>query len=224
MTYRTLLTLVVLACVCLCAPQLMRAAPKALPKVNLIETFDRNKGAWTSVTGTALYTGGNLKLTGDGTNDASVFYNVMPFGEGDFAAKMRRTGCSGCPNGVIIMGYPYLHSLGDWDSGFGFYYDNYGFYRVYKQIAGASVFQSIIKPKTFSYAINRGGWNTLRVQSKGNLVRFIINDVVVYQYVQTERFLEYGYSGIIMSSRSTSDTLFVATAWIRNRVNFGSTR
>jgi hypothetical protein len=148
----------------------------------------------------------------------------MPFGEGDFAAKMKRTGCSACANGLMVMGYPYHHTFGRWDSGFEFYYDNYGFFRVYKQMAGASNFQSLIKPKTFSYAINRGGWNTLRVQSKDNVVRFFINNTMVYQYVQTERIFEYGYSGIIMSSGNTTDSLIIATAWIRNRVSIGGIR
>ena len=222
-TYRTLVALAFLACLGLLGlPRLTNATFRRMPKMNLVEKFDNDRGEWTSVSGTQQYTSGFLNLIGDGTNDASVFYNVRPFGEVDFAASMMRTGCSSCANGLVILGYPYVDTLGRWDTGFEFYYDNYGFFRVYKRMAEASNFQSIIKPKTFSYAINRGGWNTLRVQSKGNVSRFFINNVLVYQYTQTDRFLTYGFIGIIMSSGNTTDTLSVATAWIQNSVSFKS--
>lgn len=225
MRYRALFTLVMLVCVStVAAPTLLHATRLAVPRINLIETFDRDRMAWTSVDGSYSYGGGFLKLHGDGTNYASVYYSVMPFGELDFAVKMKRSGCRSCASGVVVSGYPFLDTFGEWDSGFEFFYDNHGFFRVYKQMAGSTAYQSIIKPKTFSYAINREGWNTLRVQVKGSLVRFIINDVLVYQYVQMDRILDYGYSGIIMSSSNTTDTLAVATAWVRNTVSFGPSR
>ena len=154
-TYRTLVALAFLACLgVLGVPRLTNATFRRMPKMNLVEKFDNDRGEWTSVSGTQQYTSGFLNLIGDGTNDASVFYNVRPFGEVDFAASMMRTGCSSCANGLVILGYPYVDTLGRWDTGFEFYYDNYGFFRVYKRMAEASNFQSIIKPKTFSYAIN----------------------------------------------------------------------
>lgn len=209
------LALTVLVCLVIGSP-VLEAAKRPKPKVNVVETFDSDRGHWTSVLGYYNYSGGFLTLTGDGTNHASVFYNVMPFGNGDFSARMRRTGCRHCANGLVIRGYPYVELYGRWDSGYEFYYDNHGFYRVYKRMAGSTNWQSIIKPKTFSYAINRGGWNTLRVLAQGNVIRFFINNVLVFQHTQKEQLIEYGYSGIIMSSSNTTDTLTVATAWIKN--------
>jgi len=91
----------------------------------------------------------------------------------DFQARMRRTGCGTCGNGVFVR---------NTTSGVRFKYANTGEYIIEKCNPVSCV---AISSWTLSSAVLRGGFNTLRVVAIGNTYDFFINNKLVATKVIT---------------------------------------
>jgi Zn-dependent metalloprotease len=178
--------------------------------------FNGSVSSFTSVNGLWWADSNYLNTNGVASEWASVYRNY-PIGDGEFTVSMKRQGCDGCANGIVLRGAPY--PLGDekiWNNGYFFAYTRNRAVEVFYQ-DGAN--WSWLQTWSNHEAVNGGdAWNTLRVVTQGGRIEFYINDKLIWAGAD-ERF-RVGNSGVLMyrSADSTGDLLQVDYA----RLNGGS--
>lgn len=133
------------------------------------------------------------------------------YGDVIFEAKMKRLGCAACANALLVRGNASsLTANKQWRSSYRFQYANNGKFAVYETTASGS--QIALKPWTSSAAILVNNWNTLKVLAVGSLLKFYINDTLVWS--GSDSTLMTGFLGIGMSrdSASSGNMLYVTSA------------
>jgi hypothetical protein len=108
---------------------------------------------------------------------------------------------------LYIRGTPNpLDSYYDWNKGYRFAYTNTGYINVGKLVNGNWTY---LQNWTSRSAINKNGWNTLKVTASGSSLKFYINGSLVWS--GSDSALARGRVGIGMyrSSTSTGDLLQV---------------
>ncbi len=126
---------------------------------------------------------------------------------------MRRTGCDGCANRLIIRGAPLpLDSSNWWHSAYYLQYRRDGLYSVYKQVAGGG--HIALVGWTASSAIRTGdAWNVLRVVAQGTHLSFYINGTLVWSGADAS--LSEGEVGVGMYRDSSSTGNELRVDWAR---------
>jgi hypothetical protein len=152
-------------------------------------------GAWTVNSG-AMGTPGV-------PNHLSTASYWQSFANLDFSARVARSGCSTCGNGVIVRGkVDPKHADSAWDSFYMFLYSNSGSATVLKSVNGGSLVA--LHPWTATPAIVPGGYNTLRVVATGSNLSYYINGTLVWSGADTS--LANGQIGFVMWRDSYSNS------------------
>jgi C1A family cysteine protease len=169
--------------------------------------FTSSAIGWVAHKGTWNVSGGYYKTAGAGSQKvASASYSTL-YAKLTYTAKMKRFGCTTCVNMLYIRGTPNpLDSYYDWNKGYRFAYTNTGYINVGKLVNGNWTY---LQNWTSRSAINKNGWNTLKVTASGSSLKFYINGSLVWS--GSDSALARGRVGIGMyrSSTSTGDLLQV---------------
>jgi squalene-hopene/tetraprenyl-beta-curcumene cyclase len=138
---------------------------------------------------------------------------ISKFTDFDYQAKIRRSGCLECSNGVIVRGVaePFGTSY-RWNSGYGFFVNQLGQYSVFKYKDGTAI---LMQDWTDSSAINQGeNWNILRVVAIGSDLYFYVNGTMVWS--GNDPSYTSGRVGILMyrTAESSGDQYWVDWAML----------
>jgi hypothetical protein len=164
-------------------------------------------GRWALISGAYYYSNG---LAGDFA-DAQ---HVDRYGDLTYTVRMRRTGgCGACSNHILIRGNPNsLNSVNEWSPSYMFQYTNNGSFSIYYiTSAGTEV---ALKNWTASAAIAQNNWNTLKVVANGTLMKFYINNTLVWSVSNTS--LKVGRIGFGFYRDANAATLYVDYANLSN--------
>lgn len=156
------------------------------------------------------FEGGNYTATGIPGAWVSTSYPTI-YTDFDFQAKLRRSGCPGCPFGLIVRGEPNPLGAGNrWDSGYGFYITQSGYYGIFKYVDGKA---TTIQDWETSSEIKQGevAWNSLHIKAIGENLEFYINNSANLYPSGSVVAYPSGKVGIIMFTKSDSigDQLWV---------------
>jgi uncharacterized protein YkwD len=153
----------------------------------------RPRAVW-SLNNRAMITAGQTNKWVNARYRNNIYTNL------DYSVRMRRVNSSNAAQYLIVRaGNSYLAN-GYWNPGYAFGYHNNGRYSIWRRNADGSVTQ--IQGWTASSAINKNGWNILRVRAVGNNFRFYINGTLVRTFTNTS--LRQGRVGVTMY-RSPND-------------------
>jgi hypothetical protein len=131
--------------------------------------------------------------TGKDNMFSSIGYNSQYYPV-EFEARMKRAGCTSCSNNIVIRGTgTKFTAAGDWKNSYTFQDTNNGNYSVWKINKFAI---TALQGWTSSSAINKGGFNTLKVIAKGKNMQFFINGTLVWSGSDSD--LKAGRVGIQM--------------------------
>lgn len=175
-------------------------------------TFNVNSVGWTSVYGTWAKSASYGYLYGHGVsaNGASAKHSGT-YGDLTYTVTMARgLSTSASSNRIIIRGNPgNLVSTKWWGPSYVFQYANNGQFSIYYM--NSSGISTPLKGWTSSAAIHTGyQWNTLKVVAVGSLLKFYINNVLVWSLTNTT--LKTGSVGVGYYADSTSDWMYVDSA------------
>ena len=154
--------------------------------------FNNNHPGWKTITGTWIHiNNAYYKSAGVADNWASIQYRNA-YENGAFQARMKRTGCSSCSNGIIVRGESLpLASFSRWDRGYLLNYTNNGNFSIWRMEGGT---ETALVGWTTSSAINKDAWNVLKVVFSGSTLRFYINGTLVANI--SDSLYNKGYLGI----------------------------
>ncbi len=127
-------------------------------------------------------------------------YNPGSFNNFDYQVRMRRIG-GDTLNAVIFRAGNRFNTLGDIYPSYWFGYTNVGSYNIYRVNADGTL--TMIQDWTYSSAIARHDWNTLRVVAKGSTFNCYINGTLVRTF--TDGSFNNGRVGVTMW-RGTNDS------------------
>lgn len=179
-------------------------------------SFNGSAAGWKNITGQWSVTPRYYTTSGVAGRFSSTAHTGL-YGDVAYSAKLRRTGCENCTNGLLIRGKPgKLDSVKDWLPSYQFAYTNNGYYSVFRVEASGSA--NPLVDWTESAAIVKGGWNTLSILAVGNNFRFSINGTPVWEGIDASLPLAPGRVGINMyrTTASTGDKLYVDQAVLTN--------
>jgi|YNPNPStandDraft_1061719.scaffolds.fasta_scaffold00258_18 hypothetical protein len=174
--------------------------------------FNNSLAGWTVHAG-EWYTGTGYIYTRGPTPGGMVSISYeMDLTRTDFQARMWRSGCSTCVNGIVIRGNPEpLFSGGAWDTMYALYYRTSGqcavgiaYYYNGQRFAGAL--------RTWTDCpINQGdAWNTLRAVADGDQLSFYVNDQLFWSGQNSAN--SHGRVGIISNFSAEGEELRVEWA------------
>ena len=168
--------------------------------------FNGTWDGWGPVNGSWTFAANKyLNSTGIDWDKVSVYYKNSNFSNVRYQAHMKRTGCVICANALYIRGIPKpFGSVSSWNSGYYLAYTNNGFFSVWVFNGGS---ESPLQGWTTSAAIVQGGWNTLKVDANGSVLRFYINNTLVWSGVDTT--FGTGKLGMTMYKQDGTDSLYV---------------
>jgi hypothetical protein len=169
---------------------------------------------WSVLSGSWAHGASAYYHTGGVADDWAAIVHDGNYGDITYEARMKRLGCVGCANALIIRGTPDTSAEGDFWPSYRFQFSNDGDFAVVRiQADGTAVY---LQPWTLHAAVVVGGWNTLKVVAVGNFLRFYINGTKVWQ--GTNNALKVGRVGITMfrQAGTTSNDLRVDSAKLTN--------
>ena len=183
---------------------------------NVNSTFNTSFSRWKPVVGRWVLSN-SAYLTSPGL--AGLYSSIQypgRYGDVTFEARLMRKGCVDCWNGLFIRGNP--ANLGTdrwWAPSYEFDYSDDGTFAVYKNL-GNGINYRLLKNWTATPAINKGGWNVLKVVAVGSSLKFYINGVLVFS--GTDPSFKIGKVGIhfYRDAQTTGNKLFVDWAKISN--------
>jgi hypothetical protein len=139
-------------------------------------TLPKSLDRWNVAFGPWSLSGGKYRSDGLSPYWNSAFHNGL-YPTLSFIVSMRRFNTAG-PNSLFVRGTPYpLASNKYWSDGYQFSYANNGVFGVWKMIDGN---YTCLQPWTSTPAINQYDWNTLKVKAKDNILKFYINNQLVW--------------------------------------------
>lgn len=161
--------------------------------------------------GWARKLGGTFDLTGmyyhtDGLPDkyTGAYFTEGQYTDFDYTAQVWRYGNDPTYLAVRMgsnVGGPYQ----TWYPGYIFGYNNQGYYAIWRT-NNAGISTEIISGLT-SPAINKNGWNTLRVRAVGNQFSYYINSTLVHNFTDTSADKRSrGYVGVLAYRDTASPT------------------
>jgi len=162
-------------------------------------TFNTNADGWVVHKGTWQLEGSNYYATTGIAGYVSSISHTDTFSTLTYQVRMKRAGCTGCANALIIRGNPELDGGGWWRTSYTFDYTNSGVFSVWRDNNGS---YSALKNWTYTSAIKQNDWNILKVTADGSTLKFYINDVLVWS--GTDSTYASGRVGIAMYRNNTS--------------------
>ncbi len=178
----------------------------SLPVTGFSSPFTSNATGWVAHKGLWTLEGSNYLTTMGVASKASSISHINNYSTLTYEARMKRTGCAGCANVIIIRGNPTLDSTGWWNTEYTFNYTNNGLFSVWRDSYGTYV---PLQDWTSTSAINQGGWNLLEVTANGSTLRFYINSQLVWYGSDSAYPSGRVGIGIYRSSTSVGDKLYV---------------
>ena len=173
-----------------------------------VSNFNLHHNGWTVLSGSWDHPNGAVLHTVGVVGEVASAARIGRFGDFTFEARMKRLGCTSCANRLVVRSR--VDSAGELDfaPAFFFQYSNEapgeeGMFSVFKvKTDGSSV---VVKGWTETPAVNKGGWNTLKVEAVGSTYHFYINGTLVWEGSRTG--LSTGRVGISMYTEpfSTGD-------------------
>jgi hypothetical protein len=142
--------------------------------------FNGSSTGWSAVAGLwSVYNSINYYSTGQATTVVSARHTGS-YGNFTYEVKMRRSGtCTTCANRIIVRGNPAsLTSTFGWKPSYIFQYSNDGSFSVFEMSSSGT--STTLKAWTASSAIIKNSWNTLKVVANGSSLKFYINNVLVW--------------------------------------------
>jgi len=180
-----------------------------------VSRFNNHANGWVIHKGTWNLEGANYFTTVGIADKVSSISHKGIYSTLTYQSKMKRTGCAGCANALIIRGTPNLDGTGWWKTEYTFDYTNSGLFSVWKDHNGT---YTALKDWTSTNAIEKNDWNILKVTADGSQLKFYINGVLVWSGSDTA--YPSGRVGIAMyrSTISTGDKLWVDWAKLSTSV------
>jgi len=178
---------------------------------NFNSNFNTHHNGWTVLTGAWAHASDQYYRTPGLANKRASIVRNGNYGDVTFEARMKRSGCTTCSNSLVVRGTP---KASDTQNNFApmylFQYTNEaagteGMFSVFRIDAAGNA--TAIKNWTYTPAIVKGGWNTLKVVAVGNVLRFYINNQLVWQ--GTNNALKIGRLGISMWRNTVTGALLV---------------
>lgn len=170
--------------------------------------FTSNANCWDIEKGTWEVKNGKYQIGFTGYGYSSVSHRAK-YTKMKYIAKMKRIGtCSNCLNYLMIRGTPdpLVGAESSWQKAYGFAYDNEGRFRATKINSGT--WTGFIE--STSTAINKGGWNILKVVARRKNFKFFINNVLVWSGSDNSgSVFKGGKVGIMTWSQGELDTKFL---------------
>jgi hypothetical protein len=178
----------------------------SIPVTGFSSPFTSNATGWAVQKGTWTLEDSNYLTTVGVASKAATVSHINNYSSLTYEARMKRSGCGGCANVIIIRGNPTLDWTGWWNTEYTFNYTNNGLFSVWRGSYGT---YTPLQDWTNTTAINQGGWNLLEVTANGSTLRFYINSQLVWS--GSDSAYPSGQVGIGMYRTSTSagDKLFV---------------
>ena len=142
-------------------------------------SFTSNANNWKVVRGNWFLNGdGIYKSAGKINRISSILYRYN-YPALDYEVRLKRArGSPALPNRIHFYTQPSpLDSAGQWMNGYLFQYTNAGYFSVWEMTEGDATPLQVWTP---SDAIQRYGWNTLKVVARGGNMAFYINDTLVF--------------------------------------------
>jgi len=174
---------------------------------NFYSPFTTNSTGWAAVAGSWLRSSGYLQTAGVANRWSSVKHTGI-YGDLTYQVRLRRTGCTWCSNSLWIRGNPVsLTTYKEWKPVYEFSYTNTGAFAIWRINSAGTA--TALKGWTASTAIAKGGWNTLKVVAVGSLMRFYINNVLVWSVASS--LYPTGQAGVAMyrDGTSTGNRLYI---------------
>lgn len=174
--------------------------------------FTNEHAGWTAKRGSWVDTPFYYRTVGL-TNQFSSIVHDGVYGDLTYSARMKRIGCTGCPQYLIIRGNSSsLGSNNRWLPSYMFGYTNSGLFSVWKVLSGGT--ETPLASWTSSSAIVQGGsWNTLKVVAVGTDYRFYINGVAVWSGSEPGVAATVGQVGVAMYTNVSGNG---NTFWLDN--------
>jgi hypothetical protein len=193
----------------------------AAPGIGFNSQFTSDAAGWIAHKGVWSVAGGSYTTPGVDTYYASVSH-ANNYTTLTYQARLKRVGCSTCPNHLCIRGTPTpLDPDGRWNKEYKFAFSNEDYWDNTKgsiavfRVYGASV--TALRPWTSTTGINSGNWNTLKVVASGIQLRFYINGAL--KWSGTDSDFASGRVGIGMRGGSlVGDKLWVDWAKLATTV------
>ena len=178
----------------------------SLPVTGFNSPFTSNATDWVKHKGVWTLEGSDYFTTVGVASKASSISHINNYSSLTYEARMKRTGCDGCANVLIIRGNPTLDATGWWNTEYTFNYSNSGLFSVWRDSFGTYV---PLQDWTSTTAINQGGWNLLEVTANGSTLRFYINSQLVWSGIDSAYPNGRVGIGMYRTSTSTGDKLWV---------------
>jgi hypothetical protein len=173
-----------------------------------VSNFNLHHNGWSVLSGSWDHPNGAVLHTAGVVGEVASVVRIGRFGDFTCEARMKRLGCPTCANRLVVGSR--VDPAGDLDfaPAFLFQYSNEdpgeeGMFSVFKiKTDGTSV---AVKGWTETPAVNKGGWNILKVEAVGSTYHFYINGTLVWEGSRTG--LSTGRVGISMYTEpfSTGD-------------------
>jgi hypothetical protein len=171
------------------------------PSVGGFYTDFHNANGWAVHNGSWLLENNTYYTTTGKQNQAATISHTGNYSTLTYEARMKRTGCAGCANVLIIRGDPgTIDPEGWWYTEYTFDYTNNGLFSVWRDYHGI---QNKLQDWTSTSAIKKGEWNILKVTAQGNQLKFYINGKWVWG--GTDSHYASGRVGIGMFKFKTTD-------------------
>lgn len=183
-----------------------RAFSVALPITGFYSPFTTDAVDWVVHKGPWALEGSNYITTAGVASKASTISHTNNYSTLTYEARMKRTGCTGCANVLIIRGNPVIDTVGWWNTEYTFNYTNSGLFSVWRDSSGTYV---ALRNWTSTTAINQNGWNLLEVTANGSTLRFYINSQLVWSGIDSAYPTGRVGIGMYRGSTSTGDKLYV---------------
>lgn len=144
---------------------------------NFNSTFNTTSTGWNPVWGTWVLSGGAYYQSDGEPNKVSSATYDAKYGDFTYTVLMKST--SAFANRIILRGNPLsLAAVGNWQPSYLFQYANDGRYSVW--LISSAGTETPLKNWTTSTAIVPNGWNALKVVAVGSVMKYYINNTLVW--------------------------------------------
>lgn len=182
------------------------------PIAGVLSNFNVHHNGWTVLSGVWEHAGSTVFRTEGVPEKVASIARTGKFGDFTYEVRMKRVGCATCANRLVVRSRVDPAGTLGFAPAFFFQYSNEepgeeGMFAVFKIKADGS--STAVQGWAHTPAVNKGGWNVLKVEAVGNHFRFYINGTLVWEGSRTG--LSTGRVGISMFTEpfGTGDDLRV---------------
>lgn len=173
-------------------------------------SFNGSLNSWVKMPGAAWKTSASTIYTFGTPGLWSSIKYPKQFNNFTYQVRIKKTLNAGYSVGVIVRGTPTVDSSNLWTNGYLFVYTNNGNFSVWKL---QNETYTSLKDWTYSESIKVYDWNTLKVIADGKILRYYINNKLVWAGSDSD--LSTGVVGIATSTSNPSDKQRVDVDWAK---------